>query len=47
VAIKILEQVAGDCNPRTALEPLLHHRLSHPNIVKMFDVSTQVGRACA
>ncbi|KAI8471136.1 MAG: kinase-like domain-containing protein [Monoraphidium minutum] len=46
VAIKILEQVAGDFNPRTALEPLLHHRLSHPNIVRMFDISTQEVDVC-
>lgn len=46
VAIKILEQIAGDFNPRTALEPLLHHRLSHPNIVKMFDISTQEVDVC-
>jgi len=43
VAVKVLEQVAGDFNPRSSLEPLLHHRLSHPNIVAMFDVCTQVG----
>jgi serine/threonine protein kinase len=43
VAIKILEQVAGDFNPRTALEPLLHHRLSHPNIVQMYDISMQAS----
>jgi hypothetical protein len=43
VAVKVLEQVAGDFNPRTSLEPLLHHRLSHPNIVAMFDVCTQVS----
>lgn len=42
VAVKVLEQVAGDFNPRSSLEPLLHHRLSHPNIVAMFDVCTQV-----
>lgn len=42
MAVKVLEQVAGDFNPRTSLEPLLHHRLSHPNIVAMFDVCTQV-----
>lgn len=44
VAVKVLEQVAGDFNPRSSLEPLLHHRLSHPNIVAMFDVCTQVRR---
>jgi hypothetical protein len=43
VAVKVLEQVAGDFNPRSSLEPLLHHRLSHPNIVAMFDVCTQVS----
>lgn len=42
VAVKVLEQVAGDFNPRSSLEPLLHHRLSHPNVVAMFDVCTQV-----
>jgi hypothetical protein len=42
VAVKVLEQVAGDFNPRSSLEPLLHHRLSHPNVVAMFDVVTQV-----
>jgi hypothetical protein len=42
VAVKVLEQVAGDFNPRSSLEPLLHHRMSHPNIVAMFDVCTQV-----
>lgn len=42
VAVKVLEQVAGDFNPRSTLEPLLHHRLCHPNIVAMFDVCTQV-----
>jgi hypothetical protein len=45
VAVKVLEQIAGDFNPRSSLEPLLHHRLSHPNVVAMFDVCTQVGRA--
>lgn len=45
VAVKVLEQVAGDFNPRSNLEPLLHHRLSHPNIVAMFEVCTQV-RTC-
>jgi hypothetical protein len=44
--VKVLEQVAGDFNPRTSLEPLLHHRLSHPNIVAMFDVCTQVRMRC-
>lgn len=43
VAVKVLEQVAGDFNPRSSLEPLLHHRLGHPNIVAMYDVCTQVG----
>lgn len=43
MAVKVLEQVAGDFNPRSSLEPLLHHRLSHPHIVAMFDVCTQVG----
>ncbi|WIA41989.1 hypothetical protein OEZ86_009290 [Tetradesmus obliquus] len=46
VAVKVLEQVAGDFNPRTSLEPLLHHRLSHPNIVAMFDVCTQEVDVC-
>lgn len=43
MAVKVLEQVAGDFNPRSSLEPLLHHRLSHPNVVAMFDVCTQVS----
>lgn len=43
MAVKVLEQVAGDFNPCSSLEPLLHHRLSHPHIVAMFDVCTQVG----
>jgi hypothetical protein len=46
VAVKVLEQIAGDVNPRTALEPLLHHRLSHPNVVKMYDISTQEVDVC-
>eukprot|EP00878_Enallax_costatus_P013965 GHUV01014604.1.p1 GENE.GHUV01014604.1~~GHUV01014604.1.p1 ORF type:complete len:586 (+),score=141.50 GHUV01014604.1:545-2302(+) len=46
VAVKVLEQVAGDFNPRSSLEPLLHHRLSHPNIVAMFDVCTQEVDVC-
>eukprot|EP00879_Flechtneria_rotunda_P005240 GHRR01005525.1.p1 GENE.GHRR01005525.1~~GHRR01005525.1.p1 ORF type:complete len:858 (+),score=281.24 GHRR01005525.1:849-3422(+) len=46
VAVKVLEQVAGDFNPCSSLEPLLHHRLSHPNIVAMFDVCTQEVDVC-
>ena len=46
MAVKVLEQIAGDVNPRTALEPLLHHRLSHPNVVKMYDISTQEVDVC-
>eukprot|EP00775_Hariotina_reticulata_P003798 gene3798-4055_t len=46
VAVKVLEQVAGDFNPRSSLEPLLHHRMSHPNIVAMFDVCTQEVDVC-
>jgi hypothetical protein len=42
VAVKVLEQVAGDCDPRSSLEPLLHQKLSHPNVVAMFDICTQV-----
>ena len=32
---------AAGLGPRAALEPLLHHRLSHPGIVKLYDVMTQ------
>jgi len=46
VAVKVLEQIAGDVNPRTTLEPLLHHRLAHPNVVKMYDISTQEVDVC-
>jgi serine/threonine protein kinase/PAS domain-containing protein len=31
----------GGLGPRAALEPLLHHRLSHPGIVKLYEVVTQ------